>query len=362
MVGNPVILSVCIPTYNRSKELKEIVDSILSLERRDIEVVVTDNVSTDDTLDILQSIQDDRLRICKNEKPIPGLCNMIEAIFNANGKYALYCNDRDLLYPSAINRLVNFLKSGEYSYIKTSRKLGQPTNTVKVFKKGYDSLMHHMLGLHPTGMVFNCELIREHDLDKEKYFGYAEYIYVYDFLAWDLMHYDKAVFYDYGCWAERPPIYVKTHKSGINSPWYLPKHWIGYMQKTLDYIFNECRFELTEVQSKNLALGIMKDLATHAWTYKRVMSLNYLTAHIGSKPRLVSTPEMLKYSIDYSTACTKFLRERGYPESYAEEWKKYIPQYLYETICNSLKEDRAILGRNYREFKRQIRARKAEKH
>lgn len=364
MSGNPVTLSVCIPTYNRSKECKEIVDSILSLERRDIEVVVTDNMSTDDTLDILQSIQDDRLRICRNEKPIPGVCNMIEAIFNANGKYALYCNDRDLLYPSAINGLVNFLKSGEYSYVKTSRKLAKPTNTVNVFKKGYDSLLHQVMRNHPTGTVFNCELITKHALDKEKYFGCVEYTYLYDFLAWDLMQYDKAAFYDYGCWDERPPMYVITHKSGApsNKTWYLPKYEISYMQKTLDYIFNDCRFELTEVQSKNLALHIVKDIAKHVWIYKERMSLDYWAAHNGIKPRFVSTPEILKYSIDYSTACAKFLREKGYPESYAEEWKKYIPQYLYETICNSLKKDRAIFERNYQEFKRKIKAQKTDRH
>lgn len=46
------LLSICIPTYNRSQYLKETIDSIIGQEEfksENVEIVISDNCSTDDT-------------------------------------------------------------------------------------------------------------------------------------------------------------------------------------------------------------------------------------------------------------------------------------------------------------------------
>ncbi|MBR7037253.1 glycosyltransferase [bacterium] len=51
------ILSICIPTYNREVYLKRLVDSIISqkefVDTDDIEIVISDNASTDSTKDMI---------------------------------------------------------------------------------------------------------------------------------------------------------------------------------------------------------------------------------------------------------------------------------------------------------------------
>jgi glycosyltransferase involved in cell wall biosynthesis len=52
---------VCIPTYNRSGLLRSSLQSVLWQSLRDIEVIVSDNASTDDTEDVVRSLGDPRV-------------------------------------------------------------------------------------------------------------------------------------------------------------------------------------------------------------------------------------------------------------------------------------------------------------
>jgi glycosyltransferase involved in cell wall biosynthesis len=60
-------VSVVIPTYNRMKSLPRALESVLRQTFEDIEVIVVDDCSTDDTWAYLQSIRDPRLRIFRHE-------------------------------------------------------------------------------------------------------------------------------------------------------------------------------------------------------------------------------------------------------------------------------------------------------
>ena len=51
------LLSICIPTYNRSQFLPETLQSIFSQHIDDIEVVVCDNGSEDQTIEVMKQMQ-----------------------------------------------------------------------------------------------------------------------------------------------------------------------------------------------------------------------------------------------------------------------------------------------------------------
>ncbi len=88
------ILSICIPTYNRAEIVYQCVSECLSQPYDWIEVVVTDNCSTDNTIEILSSIHDLRLKIYKNERNI-GYVNLTKCLTNGHGKFCLLLSDED---------------------------------------------------------------------------------------------------------------------------------------------------------------------------------------------------------------------------------------------------------------------------
>ena len=64
------MISVCIATYNGEKYIKEQLDSILSQLGYKDEVIISDDGSADQTLVIVESYQDSRIKIFKNSKMI----------------------------------------------------------------------------------------------------------------------------------------------------------------------------------------------------------------------------------------------------------------------------------------------------
>lgn len=125
------LVSICIPTYNRSLFLKEAIASALATDYPNIEVVVSDNASTDDTCQVVQSFNDERIKYFKNETNIGAFGNFRKVLYEyAKGEYAIYLADDDLFIdriylPNAVNLIVNnseiVLVLSNWRYIKEGK-------------------------------------------------------------------------------------------------------------------------------------------------------------------------------------------------------------------------------------------------
>ncbi len=161
------LLSICIPTYNRASRVTALVKRILECESQEFLVEITDNASTDNTVRELSSISDERVVLYRNEANQGGRFNMIQAVFHVKSRYALFCTDRDMIYPDRIIPLIEVLRNADFAFAavtgnKKSRSEG-PART-KIIKKGLDSLIYHGFACHPTGILFHCEIIRKNAL------------------------------------------------------------------------------------------------------------------------------------------------------------------------------------------------------
>jgi abequosyltransferase len=104
-------LSLCIPTYNRAKFLKETLDSIIEQASENIEIVVSDNGSTDETEAIIQEYQKQfpRLRyfrFCTNQGAERNFLNVVEI---ATGEYCWLLGSDDKLEEGAIVEILSKL-------------------------------------------------------------------------------------------------------------------------------------------------------------------------------------------------------------------------------------------------------------
>jgi len=102
------LLSVCIPTYNRSLILKRTLENLIKLDSNDFEIVVSDNGSTDSTQEILHNIVDPRVSISRNEKNMGFVYNCINVLENSNGKYCMLLSDED---DAELGNVLKVLKS-----------------------------------------------------------------------------------------------------------------------------------------------------------------------------------------------------------------------------------------------------------
>jgi len=86
-------MSVCLATYNGARFLKAQIDSVLSQMRENDELVVSDDGSTDDTLNLLQSYGE-RLRLV-NSTRVGGVVKNFEVVLNAAKNDLIVLCDQD---------------------------------------------------------------------------------------------------------------------------------------------------------------------------------------------------------------------------------------------------------------------------
>lgn len=340
-----IVLSVCIPTYNRKKELLELVQSVLISDYRNFEIVITDNVSSDGTIEELNKVSDKRLRVVQNKEPIPPLNNMIQAVFNAKGKYALYCNDRDLLFPDSINELIDLLSCENYSFVYTKKKNRNNTHTCQVFEKGFESLINMRFTYHPTGMVFNCELMNRY-LNKDTYFAYLHVQHTYCFLMRDLFVYEKSAVLDNGCWDERQRSYLAINHSKTRTdkmPFFFPEVKILLAKETLEQVINTDKFNFSDLQKEWVALQLLEYYGNSIITYKQNMASFYMTSHYGLKRKFVNTFQILKEVQKYCCKCNDYMINQKYSASIVRSWRKYRLRVYFYTFITSLKVDVNII-------------------
>ena len=116
-------VSIITPIYNSSKYLQETIDSVLSQTLQDWEWLITDDCSTDNSIEILEKINDDRIKIFKAEKNGgAGFARNI-SLKNANGRFITFLDGDDFWEPTFLEEMVNFMKNekSELSYSTYSR-------------------------------------------------------------------------------------------------------------------------------------------------------------------------------------------------------------------------------------------------
>ncbi|MBX2942956.1 MAG: glycosyltransferase [Cyclobacteriaceae bacterium] len=115
MDNNP-FFSVVIPTYNRAQFIRKTIDSVLAQTYLDFEIIVVDDGSTDNTEDVIRSIQNDKIRYYKKENAERGAARNFGADL-ANGKFINFLDSDDVLYNNHLEVAFGFLLKNDETVI-----------------------------------------------------------------------------------------------------------------------------------------------------------------------------------------------------------------------------------------------------
>lgn len=145
------LLTIAIPTYNRAKSLDLLLQSIggqlIGLDDHDLEVLIFDNCSTDNTGEVAKSFSAKYsiIRYARNSENIGPDNNFVKAFNSAQGQYLWMLGDDELLFDGAIVWALKFCKEKEFGCVYLSsipvvfdqihHFLGQPIDALVKFKK-----------------------------------------------------------------------------------------------------------------------------------------------------------------------------------------------------------------------------------
>lgn len=100
------------PSYNSAEFIHESISAIQSQDYEDWELIITDDCSTDNTCEIIQSIQvlDDRIKLYTlKENSGPGVARN-NSIKHARGRYIAFCDSDDVWFETKLSRQIEFME------------------------------------------------------------------------------------------------------------------------------------------------------------------------------------------------------------------------------------------------------------
>ena len=177
------LVSIIIPTYNNADTISRAVNSCINQTYKNIEIIVIDDGSTDNTKEVLNRYSsDERFKYIYQENQERSAARN-HGLDVSKGEYIQFLDSDDEIYPTKIEKQVNFLDTNpEYFLVycgaEYKNELGQVTHTLEPKIDGntdYQILKRNFLAIHSplfrrTNIRFDTKINR---LEDWKFWIYA---------------------------------------------------------------------------------------------------------------------------------------------------------------------------------------------
>jgi abequosyltransferase len=173
MPSNTPLLTLAIPTYNRSDILERLM-KVLAVELQGetrVELLISDNASPDGTPSVVTKYRNSGLvsRAIRNEENIGPDRNILQCFEEAAGKYVWIFSDDDIPAPGAIARLLDTLSSQEYDLVGIrsysfdgdyrQHRSFKPQSDLVLTRPEYLARLIHVFFTFISGIIVNKERV-----------------------------------------------------------------------------------------------------------------------------------------------------------------------------------------------------------
>ena len=152
---NQPLVSICIPTYRGAEFIGTTLQSVVDQTYRNLEIVVLDDNSPDETLAVVGKFPDSRIRYLRNPLNLGPQGNWNRCLELATGKYFKLLPHDDLLSRDCIENQVRILEADTHEKIALvfgARKIIKPDNSL-LMERGTESARRSDLGTGPRSAL-----------------------------------------------------------------------------------------------------------------------------------------------------------------------------------------------------------------
>jgi Glycosyl transferase family 2 len=170
-VSNPLV-SIGLPVYNEERFIRQTIESLLAQDYQNIELIISDNCSTDATETICRSFaaSDRRVRYERSEQNLGAFTNFNQVFELASGKYFMWAGAHDLWGTTFVSRALPMLEQDPQLVMVYPRAVmidaagNQFGNVEESFETGHSSAVERYLELIwkiPSGNMFHGLIRRQ---------------------------------------------------------------------------------------------------------------------------------------------------------------------------------------------------------
>lgn len=326
-------LSFCIPTYNNVKSVYRLVSSILNAnDDLDIEVIVLDNGSTDDTLTVLSKIEDKRFNVYTNGENKGALFNMMNVLDKGKGQFLVYCTDHDHVNEKKIADFKSFLKNNQNVAFGYCEYYSKSNFLFDLFKSGHEALNAlAYVTRHPTGYYFKREFW--HKIESVKKFSNYDYVDLFplEFVFAELaLLGDGAVYQDSIFRPETGERVVKhksaTTKGNSKNAFFAPE---CRLKLAINFRKHITSLSISEKYKQSLIIdSFLRELEAATFNYRSVLINEKLCIHYHMEMSKLSRIELLKIVLNFYTG---YIKEFNFKNFMFFHYIKFFSQlFLYK--------------------------------
>ena len=176
------IISVVMSVYNCEDFIKESIDSILGQTFRDFEFIIIDDCSTDNSVSIIESYNDKRIKLVRNEYNMRLPASLNTGIKLARGKYIARMDADDVSISTRFSKQVSYLeKHAELAVLGGSfQAIDKDGNNLYIYhaKQGKNLLKYYLMPspiAHPTVMMRRDIIVKNEFYYDEQYSSAQDY-------------------------------------------------------------------------------------------------------------------------------------------------------------------------------------------
>ncbi len=206
------LVSIGLATYNGQKYIKEAIGSLLHQTHKNFELIISDDLSSDETQKICQDFakKDSRIRYFKQKKRLGFASNFNFVLKKAHGKYFMWAGQDDLWDTNYIKTLLNLFQDcpeavsavSNYQNLFAGKRYNVTTHDFNnECIDTFHSLLHfiktnnlsYFYGLHKTDML---KKIGGYQIDSRPFFKSSDYLTIFKIcLAGPLAFSNKVLFF-----------------------------------------------------------------------------------------------------------------------------------------------------------------------
>jgi glycosyltransferase involved in cell wall biosynthesis len=109
------LISVVLPTYNREKYIKRAMDSVLRQTYENVELIIVDDKSTDNTIAVASAYRDERVKLIRHRENLGCSAARNTGIDAARGEYIAFQDSDDVWLPHKLEKQLRLLRSSPCS-------------------------------------------------------------------------------------------------------------------------------------------------------------------------------------------------------------------------------------------------------
>lgn len=326
-------VSFCIPTYNPTDGIVELVRDMLSVKSDEFQIVISDDASCDGSVEKLRKIDDARLKLVVNEQNVGSKLNWYKALEQGDGEFLYLVMGRDWLKANRIEALIRLLKLSKKK-IKLFRD-GR-SRDIRTYE-GAEAAKMFLKYTHPTGIIIERETWKNIE-NRKKYFEMAT-ITPEVWVQRDILKISpRAAILPAGmyegkhiCDLAKNTSKFEKGKNAPSLPWFFPTRIV---KELLPICKMGEEIGLSKKEADDFFISSCEQIfARVTYLYAKVMISDIWTVHYAIQPRKVTKLEMVKNTVyAYKSICSHYHLTlcEGCSRKLFALWLKYVFKILWD--------------------------------